>query len=202
MMIVMTRKYKPLLTGLLLLILLAFKSDNSPSFKEQLEKSGMVFEMPKGFIETGIIENRQMNYEYAIKHETKAFEARFALRPLADLMKTYQELEKNKKSGDININPNQFFASSLQAIVLNISGGKMPRLQPFPPQAVKAEFNAEWGATTSFEVGKEFGQGYKYCMVVAIHKNNLADAYCFYLSDTQETMNELLRPVFHSLKFK
>lgn len=192
-----------LLTGLLVLFLAAFKSNKAPTtFKDQLEKSGMTFEMPKGFAETGIIANRQMNYEYAIKHNDKQFEVRFALRPLADLIKNYNELEKNKKPGDINLSPNKFYTAALQTTVLNISGGRMPQFNQFPPQAVKAEFNAEWGATTIVEVGKEFGQNYKYCMIVAIHKDNLADAYYFYLSDKQETINELIEPVFHCLKFK
>jgi hypothetical protein len=193
----------PLLTGLLVLLLTAFRSDKAPTtFKYQLEKAGMTFEMPKGFAETDIIPNRQMSYDYAIKHGEKQFEVRFALRPLGDLIKNYTELEKNKKPGDINLSPNKVYTTSLQTTVLNISGGRMPQFNLFPPLAVKAEFNAEWGATTIFEVGKEFGQTYKYCMVVAVHKNNFADAYYFYLSDKQETINELIEPVFHCLKFK
>jgi hypothetical protein len=39
-------------------------------------------------------------------------------------------------------------------------------------------------------------------MVVAIHKDNLADVYIFYLSDTKIGFNELVEPAFHSLKFK
>lgn len=192
-----------LLTGLFVLILTSFRSDKVLiPFKDQLERSNMIFEMPKGFVETGVITNRQMNYDYAIKHVEKQFEVRFALRPLGDLIKSFNELEKNKKSGDINVSPNKFYATSLQTIVLNISGGRMPKFNQFPPQAVKAEFNADWGATAIFEVGKEFAQAYKYCMIVAVHKDSLADAYYFYLSDKQKTLNELMEPVFHCLKFK
>ena len=45
------------------------------------------------------------------------------------------------------------------------------------------------------------GQKYKYCMVVAIHKDNLADAYIFYLSDTKDEFLELMKPAFYSLIF-
>lgn len=162
----------------------------------------MVFEMPKGFVETDIIANRQMNYDYAIKHMTKQLEVRFALRPLNNLIRSYTELEKNKKPGDFNIHPNRLYQTSLQTTILNISDGRTANFRQFPSQAVKAEFNADWGATAFIEVSKEFGQNYKYCMVVALHKDNLADAYYFYLSDKQETINELIGPVFHCLKFK
>jgi len=75
----------PLLTGLFVFLLTAFSSDKAlTTFKDQLEKSGMTFEMPKGFAETGVITNKQMSYDYAIKHGEKQFEVRFALRPLGD----------------------------------------------------------------------------------------------------------------------
>jgi hypothetical protein len=51
-------------------------------------------------------------------------------------------------------------------------------------------------------VGKEFGQNYKYCMLVALHKSNIGDAYYFYLSDTKDDFNNNMDPAFHSLKFK
>jgi hypothetical protein len=39
-------------------------------------------------------------------------------------------------------------------------------------------------------------------MIVAIHKDNFADAYFFYLSDTMDGFDELMNLAFHSLKFK
>ncbi|RYX80494.1 hypothetical protein EON73_05380 [bacterium] len=192
-----------LLTGLVIIFSTAFRSGDTPvTFKDQLEKSGMIFRMPEGFTQAGVIANSQMTYDYAIRHTQKQFEVRFALRPLGDQIQNFNTLEKNKKPGDINISPNKLYEASLQAIVLNISGGRMPKFQQFPTQAVKTEFNADWGATTVFEPVKAFGGTYKYCMVVAVHKDNLADAYYFYLADKQETINELIEPVFHCLKFK
>lgn len=196
-------KLTSVLSAFLIIVSAAFQSDNTlVSFKRQLDNSAMTFDMPKGFVETNVIANKQMGYDYAIKHESKQFEVRFAIRPLSNLIKTFQEQEKDKKPGDVSIHPNSFHATSFQATVLNISGGRMPQLRQFPKQAVRSEFNAEWGATTFCEVAKEFGQNYKYCMVVAIHKDDIADAYYFYLSDKQETISQLAEPVFHCLKFK
>ena len=191
-----------LTTGLLLILLTSFKNDEPvPVFEEKLLQAKMRFEMPKGFQETAIIPNKQMNYEYAIKHNEKNFEVRFALRPLDGLLKSYDEKESNKKPGDINISPNKFYTGALLATAMNISGGKMPKISPFPKEAVKTEFNADWGAITMVEVGKEFGQEYKTCMIVAIHKDNAADAYYFYLANDRQTLEELMQPVFHCLKF-
>ena len=191
-----------LTTGILLFLMTSFTNDRPASvFEEKLLEAKMRFEMPKGFQDAAIISNKQMNYEYAMKHIEKNFEVRFALRPLEGLLKSYDEKEINKKPGDINVSPNKFYSSALLATAMNISGGKMPQISQFPKEAVKAEFNADWGAVAKVEVAKEFGQEYKTCMIVAIHKDNAADAYYFYLGNDSQTLLELMKPIFHCLKF-
>jgi hypothetical protein len=49
----------------------------------------------------------------------------------------------------------------------------------------------------------DFGKGYKYCSAVAIHKDNLADAYYFYLSNNlSDFTSDKLISIFHAMKFK
>ena len=190
-------------TGILLLVLTSFSSPDLPkTFTDLLDRANLIFQKTEGLEATKIIENRQMTYEYAMKYPKKNFEVRYAIRPLDNLLRDYEEKEKNKKSGDINTHPNGLYSSSLQAITLNISGGQLPEIAVFDEQAVKQEFNADWGATTFVEVSKEFGQQYQYCMIVAIHKDNIADAYFFYLSNSKDGFEELMFPAFHSLRFK
>jgi hypothetical protein len=189
--------------GLLFFTLTSFKSDNLPKeFTDLLIRAGLTFQQVQGLEEIKTIQNRQMNYEYAIKYPNKKFEVRYAIRPLDNILNDYREKEKNKNKGDININPNKLYSSLFQATILNISGGKLPEITTFEKDAVKEEFNADWGATTFVELGREFGQDYKYCMIVAIHKDNLGDAYIFYLSDSKVGFNELVDPAFYSLRFK
>jgi hypothetical protein len=189
--------------GLLLLVLTSFTSDNLPKkFTDLLERANLIFEKPAGLEETKIIQNRQMNYEYAVKYPKNNFEVRYAIRPLDKLLHYYEEMEKNKKPGDENIHPNKLYSKLLQVTTLNISDGQLPEITVFDKDAAKEEFNADWGATTFVEVGKEFGQKYKYCMIVAIHKDNSGDAYFFYLSDTKDGFKELMNAAFYSLKFK
>lgn len=190
------------ISGIFALILTSFSSNKLPlNFTDQLERGGLVFQMPENFKEVPIIQNRHMNYEYAIKHKKKNFEVRFAIRPLDHLLEDYNQKEQNKKSGDINIHPNQLFKSLMQVTLLNISG-QLPEIEEFGKEAVKKEFNADWGAVTFVEVRKEFGQKYKYCMIVALHKENVADAYIFFLSDKSKGFEELMNLAFYSLKFK
>jgi hypothetical protein len=186
-----------------MVVLTSFTSYTLPkTFTGLLKRANLTFQKPSGFEQTNNIENRQMNYEYALKYPQKNFEVRYAIRPLDDLISDYEKKEKNKKPGDINIHPNKLYAALLKSTTLNISGGQLPDVTVFGTQAVKQEFNADWGATTFVECSKEFGQNYKYCMIVAIHKENLADVYFFYLSDSKDGFDKLMDPAFHSLKFK
>jgi hypothetical protein len=196
-------KIKFFLTGFCFFILTSFSSDNLPkSFADLLDRVAMTYDKPSEYSETLPIENPQMNYDYALINNAKDFEIRYAIRPLDEQLKNYNEREKNKKAGDINIHPNKLYAAAFQAIVFNVSGGQLSKIGAFDTQAVKKEFNADWGAITMVEVGKEFAQNYKYCFLIAIHKDNVGDAYYFYLANTKEDIKKNMLPVFHSLRFK
>lgn len=158
--------------------------------------------MPNGLVEATIVDNDQMHYEFAIKYPDKKFEIRYSIRPLRGMIDQYKENEKNKKAGDVFLDPNKFYSSSFQAVAINISGGRFGGKKEFDKSSVQKEFNADWGATTFVETGKAFGQGYKYCMMVAIHKDDCADAYIFFMTDDKEHLMELAMPAFYSLKFK
>ena len=66
------------------------------------------------------------------------------------------------------------------------------------------EFNAHAGGSAFVSVNSAFGKGYSYCMINAIHRVNIADAFIFYLfNDRMEIQNTMNRPdVYHALKFK
>lgn len=189
--------------AILFLVLSSFRSDKLPkTYRKLLERAEMEFIMPVGLEETKPIENRQMNYEYALKVPGKKLEVRYAVRPMDKFLKSYEDFEKNKKEGDIMIHPNKLYTSLMQATLMNISGGQLPEIDAFDPDAVKEEFNADWGATAFVPLEKEFGQDYQYCLMVALHKDNKGDAYYFYMSDTQEGFTELMSSAFHSMRFK
>lgn len=196
-------KIKILIIGLCFVILTSFSSENLPKeFIDLLNRSEMTFNQPEGYLETPKVENQQMNYEYAIINHNKDFEIRYAIRPLDELIKNYNEQKENGTSGNSNLHPNKFHVPTFHAVIFNVSGGKFSKINEFTPEAIKKEFNADWGAMAMVEVGKEFGQNYKYCFIITIHKDNVGDAYCFYLTNTQESFAKNLQEPFHSLKFK
>lgn len=194
---------KSLTLILVVLGLTAFApSKKADRWKELLERGKLVFEQPAGTEIIAPIENRQMNYEFAVKYPGQNFEIRYAIRPMDSLLLQYENNEKNKKPGDIFLHPNKYHPSLFQATALNISAGRYTDYTEFPKEAVKEEFNADWGATTFVPLGEEFGQKYQFCTMVAIHKENVADAYIFFMGNEKVDFEKLVLPAFYSLKFK
>lgn len=174
---------------------------SAQTFDDLLQRCGMSFTAPEGMEEPALLENRQMGYEYALRIPGKKFEARWAIRPLDTHIEEYKASLSD--SNTIRVDPNKWYRSVMMATVLNISGGEMSEIGDFPPESVKREFGADWGATAFVPVGEEFGPGYDYVMAIAIHKDDQADAYIFFLmsEDLVEEAQVLMQPFFYALKF-
>jgi hypothetical protein len=180
--------------------LCAFTGDDLPlQFKSKLDRAQMTFNSPAGYTEMPLVTNSQMRYDYAVKLDAKDFEIRYAIRPLDSVFIQFAAM---KKQGGVVINPNKLYSGLFMATVMNLSGGKLFKINVFDTTAVKKEFNADWGATCIFPIVGEFGKGYNTCMAIALHKNNLGDAYIFYLSNAANNYQNELLPVFYALKFK
>jgi hypothetical protein len=175
---------------------------NLSEFKTLLAECGMKFDNPSGFAESEIVENADMNYEYALKYPNKDFIVRYSVRPIT--YKVYANAEvKNELEGQKGFRNSQY-EIIFKTVMLNLTGGIEYKYTVFDTDAVKAEFNADWGVTTFVDLNPngEFGKGYKYCMIVSIHKRDIADAYYFYLSNTKDKFMDNVDPLFHSLKFE
>jgi len=168
-------------------------------FKSTLENCWMNVTIPSGFVESKVISNKDMRYDYAVKYPDRDFELRYSISPIQTKKNRNDTLTSENKEQIKFRNSN--YSIILKAIILNITGGVQYKIQEFDNNAVKEEFNADWGAMTFVELNSAFGKGYKYCMIVAIHKNDVADAYYFYLSNTKDKFSENQDPLFHTLKF-
>ena len=193
-----------LITGSISVLLIIISSfavygQNYNEFMSILNDCGMNVKIPPEFIESEIIQNDDMGYEYAIKYPDQEFELRYAIRPIR-----YKEYANDEVRNELESQRpfrNSSYKMILQTVILNITGGVDYQVKEFDASAVKGEFNADWGATTFVELNSDFGQGYKYCMIVVIHKKDIADAYYFYLANTKDGFMEKVNPLFHTLKF-
>jgi len=194
----MKMKLANLIIVLIILNINAF-GQNLKEFKSMLDDCGMNINIPNGFIESVIIDNDDMGYEYAIKYPDKDFELRYAIRPIR--YKNYANDTIRDEMENQRPFRNSSYGMILSTVILNVTGGVDYEVQEFDKDAVKKEFNADWGATTFVELNSDFGKGFKYFMIVTIHKDDIADAYYFYHSNSKEKFSENMDPLFHTLRF-
>ena len=179
--------FKSLLV-LLTINIFAYAQPLPKTFQQLLTQTNMQFSIPPDFTSTTVIQNGDVVYDFAIKSKTSSLEIRYRIWPV----------DKKQK------NPNALFEPMLVTMGLNISDGKVMKPHPYPAESVKKEFGADAGSTGLTITHSDFGKGYKQCMISVIHKDDVADAYVFYLYNTQ---NEIMgavtnEKVYHALRFK
>ncbi|MDF2456860.1 MAG: hypothetical protein K0R51_2853, partial [Cytophagaceae bacterium] len=141
--------------------------------------------IPDNFIRVDLKKNRNVVYQYAVKDKASNFEIRIFIKSFKQLMKD-----------SAVFNPNRFSKNALVSMSLNASGNilpNIPQIDEFPPEAVKNEFNADWGATTAFAPNSEFGKGFNFCVLNSFRLNDTCEAYVFYLFDDMPNQKTLLQ---------
>ena len=173
----------------LLITILPLNAQTLPeAFQRLLVQTKMQFSIPPNFTATPIIDNGDVVYDFAVKSITTDLEIRYRIWPV----------DKTPK------NPNSIFEAMLITMGLNISNGKIIEPSRYPPESVKQEFGADAGCSGLVPVDSEFGKGYRSCMISVIHKDNVADAYVFYLYNDRGAIMQALTTdkVYHALRFK
>jgi len=171
-------------------------------FMQLLNRSQMTFIEPDGYKRIDSLPDDKMNCTLAYLHPNAKFEVRYAILPMDLRLKEYENLSSKRDSGEIIIHPNQLYIKDFKSSMLKITDGALPTYNIFSSTAVKNEFNADWGATATINVGIECGLDYKYCYFISIHKDNLADAYIYFLGDDLKIINAEMIRIIHNLRFR
>ncbi|WP_162817968.1 hypothetical protein U0035_16895 [Niabella yanshanensis] len=208
------RKYNmgQTLTAILFLLISSVASGQNPRFHSVVEEGLLSFKMPENFDTVPVNPNRDMNYDLAIKSKTDSFEIRYAIRPLRKRIEHFEKMAADTSNGRkvfAQAHPNKSYQTVFVTVLHNTSlqpqaatTPAIPRFGAFKPEAVKNEFNADWGATSGYAPRTTFDSNYKNCMTVTLHKDDAADVYIFYLFNDKETMMRLMPSTFHAMKFK
>jgi hypothetical protein len=173
-------------------------------FEEKVKSLGLEFSKPEGYEEVAPKQNGDAAYDYALRHPTKKYEVRYSLQPIpAGALQKYKEWSaKENKDGTIMTDPNLMFELKFRAIMANITGkGDAGPSQHFNPESVKAEFGADSGIVAPTEMNSQFGEGYKMCLLVGIHKKDIGDVFIFHLFDDLSEIKEDHMAIFYALKF-
>lgn len=170
------------------------------AFQKQLDESGLKFEMPAGYKVVPIKENGDLQYSFAIANADNSMEVRYSIFPMKPLLEQYKKSKEN--ANETMIDPNKLYIGINMSNGLNMTGGNEPEIGSFPTQAVKKEFNADWGGSSFFAFNCEFGKGWKFGQAVYLHKIDQADVIVTFMSNDKEKHSDLMDAAFHSLTFK
>lgn len=176
----------------------------SNKFMKLCSYSDIYYSIPQGFKPFEIKQNPDLKYHYAVKHKNKKLEIRYSIFPLKEEVQAYNEYLKNgTKKKIVLIDPNKDHELFAITAVMNISRSELANAcNAIGPDAVKHDFNADWGASYCIENNSEYGRGYKYSLIVATHKINIANAFIVYLFDNEKDISDEMRSSLSSLKFK
>jgi hypothetical protein len=161
-------------------------------FSKLLESTNMQFTVPPGFDIVPVRTNEDVVYNIALKSKTKKLEIRYRIIPIREV---------NDKSGQQR---NQVYLGMFLAMGMNVSGGTTPEYQMYPEGSVREEFGADAGATSVVSCDSDFGKGYAKCLISVIHRDDIGDAYVFYLFDAPQVIQSAImtESIYHALRFQ
>lgn len=165
-------------------------------FAQELSQRGLVFDASvfSNFTVVRVLPNPQFDYSFAVRHRTLPLEVRFATRGLST-------------SGKIG--PDSLRGQFVEASIMNMarketSGPVMVEPKPFPQDAVKKEFNADWGATAMIAPDPTFAK-YQSGLVSVIYQSKSGSlGYMIYLynGDWSPDIERAVGGVFYAIHFK
>ncbi len=156
---------------------------------------GLSYVRPDGFQDAPVLVNSLWSYEHAVRDSDAGIEIRYAVRPIARMEIAYDDPHSNAPD------PNHIFPMMFQTLIDLLSDGKHTPSREYPPDQARSKFNADWAAAALFALDPRFSEQHKHALMIAIHKNNLADAYTIYLFDEYDQARPVINASLGALKF-
>lgn len=167
----------------------------TPTFEGLVAESGMVFTPPEGFRVVEAVANPLFPYEYALRNPAETLEIRYAIRPLSRLKIDYDDPHGSAPD------PNHVFPLVFQSLVTRLSNGRHSPTREYPPKQTEEKFRAHWAAASVFDVHGEFTDRYQQALLIAMHKNQIADAYAVFLFDDYAQVKDQINNALGALAF-
>ena len=167
-----------------------------PSFNDLLEEAGLSFELPPQYQKVEIVENEFFPHEHAIRKNDGSLEVRYSIRPLSRIEIDYEDPHNAAPE------PNHIFTMMFTALIGQLSSGGSSPHREYRLEEAKSRFNADWAALSVFDVEPDYSSDFSQAFLVAMHKNNLSDAYMVILFNDYQQIKPILDQAMQSLRFK
>lgn len=191
------------LLALLLIVPLLYMTEQVASasseaglFKKLIDESAMRFSPPADFSDVNPKKNSVLHYERAISHRSGELEMRFIIRPLGRISIDYEDPHNAAPE------PNHLFPLLFESMINELSRrGADTHNTEYPQAQAKSLFNADWASAAVFDVNPEFTESYSQALLIAIHKDNQADAYTVFLYNESSEAKALIQSALATLSF-
>jgi len=174
--------------------------DLNIEFDSILIRAQVSFTMPDGLHKLAIPFMHKIPHQLAIGPADSSYQVRYWIRPLDTWVADYNK--KSKKEQKNSMPPNALCKSMMMLAVLDVSDNKSDQYQESAyPELNKELYNADWAASTIVESGWP-QEGYKYCYIWCLHKDDTGDIYIYVLADKTEDFMDIIAKISPSIKFK
>jgi hypothetical protein len=177
------------------LLLMPVMALASAEFEALLAEAELRFEAPPGYAELAPGRTPVFDYEKAVRSPDGDLEIRFAIRPLQRLRIDYDD-----PHGAVP-DPNHIFPLVFESLASRLAGGRHAPSSAYPPEQAEQRFNADWAAAAVFDTIPEFDTRFRQGLLLAIHRNRVADAYAVLLFDDYHAVKPALDRAMVSLVF-
>lgn len=166
---------------------LAIGRDLPAGFSDLLEESGLRLAQAPGFEAVPTTGDVESPYEHAIRHTSGALEIHFIVRPLDRIQIEYNDPHNAAPE------PNHLFPLLFESLTNQLAkrGGDAPSTTLTEAEAAE-NFNADWAAVSVFDIDPEYSADYRSAILVAMHRNDRADAYTLLLYNNHEFAKPLI----------
>lgn len=165
-------------------------------FRDQLAQNAIAYKAPDGFRLVAAKANDRVTYDLALATDQPNLEIRFQIvslnrLPLPDGFTPIAQVDMNALH-DVHT----------LALIRNIASQIVSGPNALPAASVGPEFGADRGTVTRLVLAQSaFGEGFVECLLLALHKENVADVYVFFLFDDFERAADRIQAAFYTLTF-
>ncbi|MFV1982075.1 MAG: hypothetical protein ACC657_00925 [Thiohalomonadales bacterium] len=170
-------------------------ANGSLDFSKLLQEGGLELKKPASFTKRAVQYNATFPYEYVLRHNNDLMEIRYSIRPINRIKIEYQDPHNSAPQA------NYLFNMMFESIITQLaSTGFNPRRE-YPAAQSSSRFNAGWAAAAVVDVSTQYSEKFRHALLLALHKDDLADAYVVFLYNDYQKIKQLMDKELSTLRF-
>ncbi len=165
-------------------------------FQRLLEEGGLEFHPPEGFEPLPVEPDYVLPYEARYRSRDGNLEVRYAIRPLDRIEIDYEDPHNAAPA------PNDLFNMLFRTLTETLARGHQVMSREYGADKAREAFRAGWAAVGVFDLSPDVSREYREGMLFAIHHNDKADAYLFFLTNDLAAEKARIKALRSSLRFR